>query len=95
VNLGPNISITTTNHNKYDDRKLGLKKGVIIGSNVWIGANCAITAGVSIGDNLTIGAGCVIRQDIPSNVVVLGKSDNLEFIPKREYEWNCTKEELM
>jgi acetyltransferase-like isoleucine patch superfamily enzyme len=95
VNIGSNSSITTTNHYKYDHRKLGFKKGIVIGNNVWIGANCSITAGVTIGDNVTIGAGCVIRQDIPSNVVVVEKSDALEFIPKRAYEWDCTQDELM
>ncbi|MDR0546972.1 MAG: hypothetical protein LBG77_05250 [Dysgonamonadaceae bacterium] len=95
VNLGPNLSISTTNHYKYDDRKMGFKQGIVIGNNVWIGANCSITAGVTIGDNVTIGAGCVIRQDIPSNTVVIGKSDNLELRPKRAYEWDCTQDELM
>jgi serine acetyltransferase len=74
---------------------LGLKKGITIGDNVWIGANCSITAGVTIGDNVTIGAGCTIRNDIPSNTVVITKSDNLEYIPKRNYEWDCTIDELM
>jgi acetyltransferase-like isoleucine patch superfamily enzyme len=95
VSISSNSSITTTNHYKYDHRKLGFKKGVVIGNNVWIGANCVITAGVTIGDNVTIGAGCVIRQNIPSNVVVMEKSDCLAFVPKREYEWDCTQDKLM
>jgi acetyltransferase-like isoleucine patch superfamily enzyme len=95
VNIGPNVTISTTNHYKYDDRKMGFKKGIVIGNNVWIGANCSIVAGVTIGDNVTVGAGCVIRQDIPSHVVVVEKSTNLEFIPKGEYEWDCTQDELM
>jgi len=95
VNIGPYVVIVTTNHDKYDDRKRGFKRGIVIGNNVWIGAHCTITAGVTIGDNVTIGAGCVIRHDIPSNVVVVGKSDCLELIPKRAYEWDCTQDELM
>jgi len=95
VNIGSNSSIMTSNHYKYDHRKRGFKQGITIGNNVWIGANCVITAGVTIGDNVTIGAGCVIRQDIPSNVTVITKSDNLDLIPKRAYEWDCTQEELM
>jgi len=96
VEMGPNVVIVTTNHYKYDNRKTGFKKGITIGNNVWIGANSVITAGVTIGDNVVIGAGCVIRQDVPSNTVVMGKSNNLEFIPKtKAYEWDCTKEELM
>jgi len=96
VEIGPNATIVTINHYKYDYRKKGFKKGVTIGNHVWIGSNCVITAGVNIGDNVVIGAGCVIRQDVPSNTVVMGKADNLEFIAKKKpYEWDCTKEELM
>ena len=96
IEIGPNTTITTINHYKYDYRKKGFKKGIVIGNHVWIGANCSITAGVTIGDNVVIGAGCVIRQDIPSNVTVISKADDLEIIPKkRPYEWDCTKDELM
>ncbi|GHU70062.1 hypothetical protein FACS189413_09890 [Bacteroidia bacterium] len=96
VEIGQHTAITTTNHGKYDFRKKGIKKGVVIGNNVWIGANCSITAGVTIGDNVVIGAGCVIRQDIPSNVTVVSGSGDLKLIPKtRAYEWDCTQEELM
>jgi len=96
VAIGANTSITTSNHYKYDHRKRGFKKGVVIGNNVWIGTNCSILAGVTIGDNVVIGAGCTIREDVPSDVVVISKSECLEFIPKkRAYEWDCTKDELM
>ncbi|MDR2621138.1 MAG: acyltransferase [Dysgonamonadaceae bacterium] len=95
VIMGPNLVIATTNHDKYDNRKEGHKRGVVIGNNVYIGSNCVITAGVTIGDNVTIGAGCVIRQDIPSNVIVTSGSEALNFIPKRDYEWDCTQDELM
>lgn len=95
VNLGPNVVIATTNHDKYDDRKTGYRRGVSIGNNVWIGAGCVITAGVTIGDNVTIGAGCVIRSDIPSNTIVSQKADNLDFKPKSEYLWDCRKDEMM
>jgi acetyltransferase-like isoleucine patch superfamily enzyme len=95
VGMGPNLVIIATNHDKYDNHKRGYKRGIVIGSNVFIGANCVITAGVTIGDNVTIGAGCVIRQDIPSNVTVISGSGDLKLIPKRDYEWDCTAEKLM
>jgi acetyltransferase-like isoleucine patch superfamily enzyme len=95
VNLGPNVVIVTTNHDKYDDRKTGFRRGVTIGSNVWIGANCTVTAGVSIGDNVTVGAGCVISADVPSNTVVVQNSENLVFKPKTEYRWDCRADEMM
>jgi len=50
-----------------------LKGGkVIIGKNVWIGANVTILKDVNIGDNSIIGAGAVVTKDIPSNVIVGG-----------------------
>ncbi len=95
VNIGQNTVITTTNHNLYDHRKVSNKKmGVVIGSNVWIGANCCIVAGVKIGSNVTIGAGCVIRKNIPSNTMVIHKENQLKLIKKRKYNWDCTKEVL-
>tara|TARA_B100000965_G_scaffold401525_1_gene425614 strand:- start:681 stop:1130 length:450 start_codon:yes stop_codon:yes gene_type:complete len=95
VNIGQNTTITTTNHNLYDHRQVGKKQGIIIGNNVWIGANCSIIAGVNIGDNVTIGAGCTIREDIPSNSIVIHNSNNLIIKEKKTYEWDCTKEELL
>jgi acetyltransferase-like isoleucine patch superfamily enzyme len=95
VNIGQNTIIVTTNHNKYDHRKLGKKKGIIIGNNVWIGANCSILAGVTIGDNITVGAGCTIRQNISSNSLVTQDANTITIKEKNAYEWDCTKDELL
>ena len=70
VNIGPNSVIVTSNHDKYDHRNVTDIKGVAIGNNVWIGANCTIVAGATIGDEVTIGAGCVISGNIPSKSTV-------------------------
>lgn len=97
VNIGPNTVITTTNHNKYDHRLETTLKGVTIGNNVWIGANCCIVAGVTIGDEVTIGAGCTINQDIPSKCTVLNNSEVSLLLKHKsmDYQWDCTKEELL
>lgn len=96
VNIGQHTIVTTTNHYKYDHRKLSNTKGIIIGDNVWIGGNCSIVAGSNIGDNVTIGAGCVIRGEIPSNTTVIQSDQQLQIIPKtKDYEWDCTKDELI
>lgn len=95
VNIGQNTIITTTNHYKYDHRKHSRTKGVEIGDNVWIGANCSIVAGTKIGNNVTIGAGCYIKGEIPDNVTVVLAESNLQILPKsKDYEWDCTKEKL-
>jgi len=95
VNIGQNTILTTTNHYKYDHRKKSHTKGIAIGDNVWIGANVSIVAGTTIGDNVTIGAGCFIKGEIPSNTTVIVSDKSLEIIPKtKEYEWDCTQDEL-
>lgn len=59
----------------------GLKAGkfktapVLIGKNVWVGANSIILRGTSIGDNAVIGAGCIIKGDIPADCVVTQKRE--------------------
>ena len=74
VTIGPNTCIYDHNHakdsgnskNQYDIGE------VIIGKNVWIGANCVILKGVHIGDNAIIGAGSVVTKDIESDSVAFG-----------------------
>jgi acetyltransferase-like isoleucine patch superfamily enzyme len=97
VNIGPNTVIVTSNHNKYDHRKVTTVMGVTIGNNVWVGANCTIVAGVTIGDEVTIGAGCVITRDIPAKCTVTINSEVSLIIKSKSggYEWDCTKEELL
>lgn len=48
------------------------KAPVIIGENVWIGANATILPGVKIGDFSVVAAGSVVTCDVPSGVVVAG-----------------------
>ena len=70
--FGPNVCIYDHNHGfganaKVDDYKLG---SVVIGKNVWIGAQCVILSNTVIGDNCVIGAGCVVKGNIPANSLV-------------------------
>lgn len=39
--------------------------GVIIGDNVWIGANSVLLPGITIGDHAVVGAGSVVNRSIP------------------------------
>ena len=45
---------------------------IVIGNDVWIGANAVVLPGVTIGDNVIVGAGAVVTRDIPANVVAVG-----------------------
>ncbi|MGS0690377.1 acyltransferase [Shewanella sp. 0m-4] len=58
-------------HQLTPDREI--KKGpVIIGNNVWVGANSMILAGSSIGDNSVIAAGSIVVDKIPPNCLAAG-----------------------
>lgn len=95
VGIAPNSVIVTTNHDKYDHRKHGPVRGVEIGKNVWIGANCVILPGSKIGDEVTIGAGCVINCEIPSRSTVVRGDNAIKIIPKKKaYEWDIYSEKL-
>lgn len=45
---------------------------VVIGNDVWVGANTIILSGVTIGDGVVIAAGSVITKDIPPYAIVAG-----------------------
>jgi len=77
VMLAQNIVISGLNHG-YEDITLPprvqkvVTKQITIEDNVWIGANCVITAGVTIGKHAVIGAGSVVTKDIPQFSVAVG-----------------------
>ena len=45
---------------------------IIIENDVWIGANCVITAGVKIGHGAVVAAGSVVTKDVLPNSIVGG-----------------------
>ncbi len=77
VIMGPDVKIYSRNH-KFDDltrpiREQGKQSNpVMIGNDVWIGANVIILPGVSIGDHAVIGAGSIVTKDVPQSSVVGG-----------------------
>ena len=48
-------------------------KPVVIGRDVWIGANVSILKGVTVGDGATIAAGSLVTKDIPKHTVFVQK----------------------
>jgi acetyltransferase-like isoleucine patch superfamily enzyme len=76
VLVGMNVLIINSDfhplqiHNRID--KNVISKPIVIGNNVFIGANSIILKGVTIGQNSVIGAGSVVTHNISSNSVVAG-----------------------
>lgn len=73
--LAPNVVITSVTHSlERAERKSGVEYGkpIVMGDDVWVGANATVLPGVTIGSNVVIGAGAVVTKDIPSNSVAAG-----------------------
>lgn len=78
--VGANVSIYDTDFHaigsigrRYNNNKDDILVGsVMIGNDVFIGANSIIMKGVSIGNNSIIGAGSVVTKNIPANVIAAG-----------------------
>ena len=72
VELGPGVTIISSNHQSDNLRKHVKGKPITIGNNVWIGANSIILPGVTIQKNSIIAAGSVVTTTVPANVLVAG-----------------------
>ena len=84
VNCGPNVTIVPPVHPLLPgERRLMLgpdgqaahlcyARPVVIGNDVWLGANVVVTGGVTIGDGCVIGAGSVVTRDIPPDSLAAG-----------------------
>tara|TARA_B100000900_G_C20487858_1_gene678270 strand:+ start:164 stop:655 length:492 start_codon:yes stop_codon:yes gene_type:complete len=76
VLIGPKTVIWGRDHGTKMDvlirKQAKVDRPIIIGNNVWIGANVTILKGVKIGDNSIIAAGSVVVKDIHKNCIVAG-----------------------
>lgn len=73
--IGPNTVISSVGHPldaKGRREHLSLTAPIVIGDDVWIGANCVILPGVTIGNNVVVAAGAVVTKDVPDNCLVAG-----------------------
>ncbi len=77
VNLAQGIVVTALNHN-FEDTTLRIDEQgistqpVVIGDDVWVGANAVILPGVKIGKHVVVAAGAVVTKDVPDYCVVAG-----------------------
>lgn len=79
VLIGPNCTIAPTNH-EFRDRKSTIatqrfmpsKGGVVIGDDVWIGANTVILDGAVIGKGCVIGASSLVAVEVDEYGVYAG-----------------------
>ena len=78
VLIGGNCLITDTDFHPLEKEKRKelpkeiITKPVIIGNDVFIGAQSIVLKGTTIGEGSIIGAGSVVSGDIPENVIAAG-----------------------
>ena len=47
-------------------------RGIVVGADVWIGANAGLTDGVRVGDHAVVAMGAVVTRDVPDWAIVAG-----------------------
>lgn len=85
VHMGDNVAVsagvrlithsalnTVFNHEEHTDQYLCRFGEIVIGNNVYLGADVIVNYGVNIGDNCIVAAGAVVTKDVPNGSVVAG-----------------------
>ena len=89
--FGPNCTIVDHDHTfsrQGIQRDKFNSEPIIIGDNVWCGANVVILKGTTIGEGTIIGAGCVVHGTIPSHGIVTTNRD-LQIRAIQTHESRC------
>ncbi len=77
VELSPNVQIYDHDHDFRCEGGIKARKyktsPVVIGNNVWIGANTVILRGTTIGDNCVVGAGSIVKGEYPAGTAIVQK----------------------
>lgn len=72
VTMAPRVHVLAHDASFHHHTGYARIGNVIIGNNVFIGADAVILPNVTIGDNSIIGANSTVSKDIPANVVAAG-----------------------
>ncbi|OHW61973.1 galactoside O-acetyltransferase [Andreesenia angusta] len=77
VLIGPNVYMTTSNHEYRNPNKKICEQGhrfdnIVVKEGAWIGYGCIILPGVTIGKHSVIGAGSVVTKSIEDYSVAVG-----------------------
>ena len=79
VLIAANCTLAPTNHEFADPqrpiRAQGFQPsrgGIVVGDDVWIGANCVLTDGAVVGTGCVIGAASLVRGTLPDFCVAFG-----------------------
>lgn len=69
--MGPDVKLVSANHDPADYLKSEPAPPIIIGDNVWIGANTVVLPGVRLGNHVIVGAGSVVTRSFPEDDLLI------------------------
>ncbi len=71
--FAPGVKIVSANHDFVSRGASSKERPIVIGSNVWLGANCVILPGVELADGVIVGAGAVVTKSFTKkNSIIAG-----------------------
>ncbi|QYK06431.1 acyltransferase [Shewanella zhangzhouensis] len=74
--IANNVTIYAFNHGMTPDEPIYTQKvsskGIVIGEDVWIGAQAGIVDGVTIGNHAVVGMGAIVTRDVAPYSIVAG-----------------------
>lgn len=70
--IGSNFYVIDTDAHQIIREDYEQTQAIVIGDNVWIGANVTVLKGVNIGDGAIIAAGSVVTKDVPAHCLAAG-----------------------
>jgi acetyltransferase-like isoleucine patch superfamily enzyme len=70
--FAPGVKLISSNHDINDKQKVQKSLPIVIGDNVWLGANVVILPGIKLGNNVIVGAGSIVTKSFPDNVIIAG-----------------------
>ena len=74
--MGPGVKIIASNHmpDRYDIIPTHSidQADIIIGNDVWLGANVVVLPGVKIGDGAIVGSGSIVTKNITPYTIMIG-----------------------
>ena len=59
-------------NDKFEDSLIRKNRSVVVGNDVWIGANAIILPGVTIGDGAVVAAGAIVTKNVAPYAIVGG-----------------------
>lgn len=71
VQIAPNVSLLTANHD-FDDLMILKCKPIVIKKRAWIGEGSKIMPGVIIGEHAVVASGSVVTKDVAPYILVGG-----------------------